>query len=408
MWDCDGRQNDRAMTTPVNDPTTSLADRLAAAVAANRAEILDLGHRIHANPEPGLEEHRSSAWVAEVLARHGYEVERPAGSLATAIRARLAGAAGPGPQIAVLAEYDSLRGLGHGCGHNLISAAGVGAAIALAAVRDELPGEVIFFGTPAEEDLLGKQIMLDDGLFEGVDAAMMIHASNQTQVEIELLASIDVDVTFTGAQAHAATDPWHGRNALDALILLFSSVGLWRQQLRTDARVHGIVVDGGSAVNIIPARAVGRFRLRSQHQGYHDEMRARFETMAGAAALATDTEVSLTWSARATTMRHNHAIGARFAGHLAAAGMADGPMSPRLGSSDIGNVSFAIPTVHAMLAIVDGLVPLHSEAFREAAATARADEVALIGATCLAQTAADLLTDPPLVADAWAEFRAAG
>jgi amidohydrolase len=400
---------------------------IAAAVAANRTEIVDLAHWIHAHPEPGFEERESSGRVAEVLARHGYAVERPAGSLETAIRARIrgtgpasgdgtGGAAGGhratgghgvanGPTVAILAEYDSLRGLGHGCGHNLISAAGVGAAIALAATRDQWRGEVVFMGTPAEEDLAGKQVMIDDGLFEGVDAAMMIHASNRTQVELELLASVDARVTYTGLQAHASTDPWRGRNALDALLLLFQSVGLWRQQLRPDARVHGIVTDGGSAVNIIPAEATGHFRLRSADQKHHDEMAERFRSMVEAAALATGCTGEVTFFSRATTMRHNRTIGARFAEHLAAAGVADGSLSPRLGSSDIGNVSMVVPTIHPMLGIVDGPVPLHSVAFREAAATPRADEMALIGATCLAQTAAELLADPRLVADAWAEFR---
>jgi len=394
------------MTAPTNDRPTDPTARLAAAVRANRDEILDLSRRIHANPEPGFEERQASAWVAEVLARHGYTVERPAGSLATAVRGRLHGAR-PGPVVAILAEYDALRGLGHGCGHNLISAAGVGAAVALAALRDDLPGEVVFLGTPAEEDLAGKQVMIDDGLFEGVDAAMMIHASNGTQVELELLASIDAEVTFTGVQAHASTDPWRGRNALDALILLFTSIGLWRQQLRTDARVHAIITDGGSAVNIIPGRAVGHVRFRAPEDAYHAQMRERFEMMVRAAAQATGTESSIRYFAHARTMRHNRTMGARFREHLEAAGLADGPLTPRLGSSDIGNVSFVVPTIHPMLAITDDPVPLHSEEFRELAATPRADEVALIGAACLAQTAWDLLADPALVRAAWAEFRAA-
>lgn len=241
----------------------SLADRIEDAVRANRDEIVALSMAIHGNPEPGFHERAASGLVARTLEQHGYAVDRPAGSLETGVRARLAGGGGDGPTIAILAEYDALRGLGHGCGHNLIAAAGVGAAIALARVRGHLPGEIVFLGTPAEEDLEGKQIMLNDGLFEGVDGAMMIHASNGTQVELELLASIDAEITFTGEQAHASTDPWRGRNALDAVILLFSAIGLWRQQLRTDARVHGIITDGGAAVNIIPGRAAAQVRLRS-------------------------------------------------------------------------------------------------------------------------------------------------
>jgi len=403
-----------------------LAARIADAVRANRDEIVALSLAIHRNPEPGFEERAASRLVADTLARHGYTVERPAGSVETAIRARLAGGravggapsgpgtqSGPGatrrgPTIAILAEYDALRGLGHGCGHNLISAAGVGAAIALAAARDDLPGDIIFLGTPAEEDLEGKQRMLDDGLFAGVDAAMMIHASNGTQVELELLASIDAEVTFTGVQAHASTDPWRGRNALDGVLLLFGGIGLWRQQLRTDARVHGIITDGGSAVNIIPGRACAHIRLRSRDDAYHAQMRERLDTMVRAAAAATGTESTVRWFAHARTMRHNETIGARFRAHLADAGVTDGPLSPRLGSSDIGNVSFVVPTIHPMLGITDEPVPLHSEAFRDLAATAQAQEVALIGATCLAQTAADLLVDPVLLPAAREEFRTTG
>ena len=382
-------------------------ERIAAAVQAHRDEILALAHAIHEDPEGGFDEVRASARVADVLRRAGFAVEHPAGSLATAVRARLTGAR-PGPTVAILAEYDALRGLGHGCGHNVISGAGVGAVLALAALRDELPGEVVFLGTPAEEDLAGKQVMLDDGLFAGVDAAMMIHPSNQTQVEMELLASIDAEVTFSGLQAHASTDPWNGRNALDALILLFGSVGLWRQQLRPDARVHGIVVDGGTAVNIIPSRAVGHFRIRTSDGAYHAALQARFAEMVRAAELAAGCTSELRWFARADTMRHNGAMGERFAANLARLGIADGPLSPRVGSSDIGNVSQVMPTIHPMLAIVDGPVPLHSVAFREAARTERADDTIIAGATCLAQTAWELLSEPGLLEAARAEFAGKG
>lgn len=386
--------------------TTDASARLAAAVHARRDLLAGLSRRIHDRPEPGFEELEASAAVAEILRAAGFAVEHPAGSLATAIRARLAGGGGPGPTVAILAEYDALRGLGHGCGHNIIATAGVGAALALAELREDMPGDVVFLGTPAEEDLAGKQVMLDDGLFEGVDAAMMIHPSNMTHSEIVLLASVDVEVVYTGSQAHAASDPWSGRNALDALVLLLGSVGLWRQQLRPDARVHGIVTDGGQAVNIIPARAAGHFRLRSSNQADHEAMATRFRAMAEAAGVAARCETELRFFARAATMRHNHALGARFSAHLAANGASEGPVSTRLGSSDIGNVSFAVPTIHPMLAITDEPVPLHSVAFRELAATERADVVALLGATCLAQTAWDVLTDEALLTAARDEFLA--
>jgi amidohydrolase len=382
--------------------------QLAEAVQGRRSMLLGLSHRIHANPEPGFEEVAASAAIAEILEAAGFAVEHPAGTLPTAIRARMRGDGGDGPRVAILAEYDALRGLGHGCGHNIIATAAVGAALALASVRSVLPGEIVFLGTPAEEDLAGKQVLIDDGLFEGVAAAMMVHPSNMTHVEVAFLASVDAEVVFTGAQAHASSDPWAGRNALDALLLLFQSIGLWRQQLRPDARVHGIITDGGQAVNIIPARAAGHVRLRSADQAYHAEMQERFAGMVEAAAAAARCEAEVRFFARAMTMRHSGVLGARFAANLAANGVADGPMTDRLGSSDIGNVSFAVPTIHPMLAITDEPVPMHSIAFRDLAATERGDAVALLGATTLAQTAFDALSDPGVVDAAWTEFRAAG
>ena len=220
-----------------------------------------------------------------MLAAHGFAVELPAGRLATAIRAtRAGGRGGPSPRIGILAEYDALPGLGHGCGHNTMAASGVGAAIALAAIADELPGEIVFLGTPAEERGSGKQFMIDDGLFEGIDAALLYHPCDRNHVEIDPLASVDVTVTFTGLQSHAASDPWKGKNALDAMILLFSSVGLWRQQLRPTARVHGIIQEGGTAANIIPDRTKAWFMVRSDDDADFQAMQARFRQLCEAAA----------------------------------------------------------------------------------------------------------------------------
>ena len=187
------------LTARPAEPFADVKGRAAAAVEAARAEILDLSHRIHANPEPAFEEHRAAAWVAEAVARHGYAVEHPAGSLATAVRGRLTGGLGAdGPRIGVLVEYDVLSGLGYGCGHNTMALFGVGAAIVLAAVRDQWAGEVVFLGTPAEERGSGKAIMLRDGLFEGLDAALLFHPCDRNHVECAPLASEDVDVVFTG------------------------------------------------------------------------------------------------------------------------------------------------------------------------------------------------------------------
>ncbi len=258
------------------EPFSDLKRRAVQAILATREQILDLSHRIHAHPEPAFEERLAAMWVAEAVSRHGYGVEHPAGRLETAVRGRLAGGLGGAtPRIGILAEYDALPGLGHGCGHNTMAASGVAAAIGLAAVARDLPGEIVFLGTPAEERGSGKQVMIDDGLFAGLDAALLFHPASTTHVECHLLACEDVDVTFTGREAHAATDPWEGRNALDAMVMLLNGIALWRQQLRPDGRVHGIVLEGGTAANIIPAESVALFNAARNGAGGGDGAGAR-------------------------------------------------------------------------------------------------------------------------------------
>ena len=393
-------------TTPPAAPFADGKRRIAAAVDGARAEILDLSHRIHANPEPAFEEHQAAAWCGEVLAGHGFAVELPAGRLATAIRAtRPGGRGGKGPRIGILAEYDALPGLGHGCGHNTMAASGVGAAIALAAIADELPGEVVFFGTPAEEHGSGKEFMIEDGLFDGLDAALLYHPCDRSHVDIAPLASVDIDVVFSGLQAHAASDPWKGKNALDAMITLFSSVGLWRQQLRPTARVHGIIQEGGTAANIIPDRTKAWFMVRSDDDGDFRTMQARFRRLCEAAALATDTTVEVTFSGGSRTMRTNRVLAERWVANAAAYGIEDEGQDSSYGSTDMTNVSWFCPAIHPDLAIAAPGTPRHSILFRDAAATPKADETTLMAATLVAQTAYDLYSDPDLVAAAWAEFR---
>ena len=410
-----GTLNALSSITPA-EPHADMKVRIAAAVEAARDEILDLSHRIHASPEVAFEEVQAATWVAETLRAHGFDVEHPAGSLATAVKGTLRGGAaasgasagrgdGTGPRIAILAEYDALPGLGHGCGHNTMAASGVGAAIALASIADELTGEIVFLGTPAEERGSGKKTMIDDGLFDGVDAALLFHPCDRNHVESHPLASEDVDVVFHGLQAHAAADPWKGRNALDAMVLLFSSVGLWRQQLRPDARVHGIIQEGGTAANIIPERTRAWFMLRSPEQDHYEEMKARVRALVDAAALATDTTAEVTFSGGATTMKPNATLEARWIANAAAYGIDDEGPDPNSGSTDMANVSWVCPTIHPELAIAPEGTPGHSILFRDAAATPAADEVTLLAATLVAQSAYELFVDAELRAAAWREFR---
>jgi amidohydrolase len=392
--------------TPPAEPFAQAKSRLAAAVERARPEILELSHRIHEHPEPAFEEVQASLWVAESLERHGFTVERPAGSLSTAVRAiRRGGRDGDGPRIGILAEYDALPGLGHGCGHNTMAASGVGAAIALGSMAEELSGEIVFLGTPAEERGSGKQIMIDDGLFDGLDAALLYHPCDRSHVESHPLASEDVDVVFTGLQSHASSDPWMGKNALDAMISLFVSVGLWRQQLRPTARVHGIIREGGTAANIIPDRTSAWFMIRSDSEAEYEVMRDRFRELCQAAALATGTTVEVSFTGRARTMRNNSVLARRFRENMAAYGIEDQGDDPNAGSTDMANVSWVCPTIHPDLAIAPEGTPGHSIRFRDAAATPQADETTLLAATLIAQTAYELFADRELVAEAWSEFR---
>ncbi len=387
-------------------PFADVKARVAAAIDAASAELLDLSHRIHFNPEPAFEERYAARACAEIVERHGFAVERPAGSLETAVRGRLVGGKGPnGPRIAILAEYDALPGLGHGCGHNTMAASGVGAAVGLAAVRDAWAGEVVFLGTPAEERGSGKAIMLQDGLFEGVDAALLYHPCDRNHVETAPLASEDVVVTFTGFAAHAASDPWMGRNALDAMIALFVSVGLWRQQLPTHCRVHGIISEGGTAANVIPSRTKAWFMVRSADQAYYEVMKRRFTALCEAASKAADVEVAVEYSGYASTMKHNRVLAGLWVANASARGIEDMGLDPTSGSTDMANVSWAVPAIHPELSISDTPVPGHTIEFREAAASPRADRTVLTAATLVAQTALDLLLSPATVAAAWREFR---
>jgi amidohydrolase len=387
------------------DPA-ELKRRVGQAVEARRDELIALSHAIHADPEPAFEEHHAAQRVADAIRAAGFAVEHPAGSLSTAVRGRLAGGLGSdGPRIGLLAEYDALPGLGHGCGHNTMAAQGVGSALALADTRDLWAGEVVFLGTPAEERGSGKAFMLEEGLMDGLDAALLFHPCDRNHVASEPLASEDVEIVFTGLQSHAASDPWKGRNALDAMIALFVSVGLWRQQLPSHTRVHGIIQEGGTAANIIPDRTKAWFMIRSSDQAYYEVMKARFRQLCEAAALAADCRVEVTFSGGAMTMKQNRTLEARWIANAEAHGVKDEGPDENSGSTDMANVSWAVPTIHPDLSITDGPTPGHSIAFREAAASPRGDEVMLLAATLIAETAVDLLTDPSLVEAAWADFR---
>jgi len=383
--------------TQVTEAVDGLADEL---------ERLSL--QIHANPELCFKEEKAHGWLTEFLEKNGAQVERGVGGLPTAFRATIAGAA-PGPTIAIMAEYDALPGIGHACGHNVIATAGTGAGAALALALGRLPfaGRIQVIGTPAEEGGAGKVRLMEAGVFEGVDAAMMIHGRCGTQVWRPSLGIIKVKAEFHGKATHASSWPWRGVNALNAVIQLFVGLDQMRQQIRPDARVHGIIVKGGEQPNIIPEYTRADFYLRALTRDYCQELLRRFRGCAEGAAAATGCRVEVT--AEPTIhdpLKANMTMSTVFEKNLA---FIDFPVDPDdseagYASTDCGNVSQALPTIHPYIRISPDGVPGHSREFAEWARSPMARAGMLAGAKALALTALDLLAAPDQLAAAKEEF----
>ncbi|HLW48707.1 MAG TPA: M20 family metallopeptidase [bacterium] len=380
------------MSTTTGADTKALKTRALAALDAVAAEARELALRIHAHPETGFEERQAAGWVSEALERHGYAVQRGAAGIDTAIVARAEGRR-PGPTVGLIAEYDALAGLGHACGHNLMAAGMMAAAAALRSVLPELPGAVAYYGTPAEEGGGGKVLMLERGVFKGLDVALQYHAGDDISVATGCLAIQSVRVAFTGRPSHAAAAPWKGVNALDAVILTFNAIGALRQQLRPDARIHGIIRDGGQAVNIIPERAAAEFGVRAQDGDYVRYLAERVEACARAAAEATGARVETSRGMFLDSLRYVPALARVVRDNAAALGF---EMEERFvgASTDLGNLSQAVPTVSYTLPTCAPGVGMHT---REALEAGKA-EIGLTGmlndARVMVLAAIDLLTSP--------------
>jgi amidohydrolase len=371
-------------------------------------DLEQLSHRIHANPELGYQEVKAAGWLTEFLAAQGFAVERGVGGVETAFRATIDN--GAGPTIAIMCEYDALPAIGHACGHNVIAASGAGAGAALARVRARLPhGRILVIGTPAEEGGGGKVRLIEAGVFKAVDAAMMVHGWDRWIGHQDLLGIVRVGFEFTGKAAHAAADPWEGVNALDAVIQTFNNVSMLRQQIRPDARIHGIVTNGGAAANIIPEAASALFYVRAPQLDSMWDLHRRVIACAEGAAQATGCSLNVVRNERTAyaPMRRNEALLGAFRANLAGLGAVESPeVRDRLGSSDVGNVSQVVPAIQPLVKIAPDGTPIHSRAFEAAAASSLAREGMLIAAKSMAMTAFDLLDDPALVAKARQEFEA--
>ena len=391
--------------------TSTLADvhrNLRAAVAAGRDLLWDVALALHADPEYAFAEHRAAARLTEEFRRAGFAVQEGAAGLPTAFTARSGRVR---PTVALVLEYDALPGLGHACGHNLIAAAGLGAALALHAVTggDGTRGSVLAVGAPAEEGGGGKAVEVEAGLFDDVDAALMFHPGVHNWRHAPLTAQVQYRVAFHGRAAHPTGNPTQGIDALAALVELFNVLAVLSRRLPDASHVQGIITEGGQAVNIVPEYAEGRFGLRALTTGALQDLIARLRDCAEGVARATGTTVEVE---RATVLyehfRDSDVLSRRFAGHLSRAGIALTPPAPGVypGSSDIGNVSARVPAIHPFVAIMDDDGSDHTVEFAEAAASARARPVLLATTEALACTAADVLLSPGLREDAWARQRA--
>jgi amidohydrolase len=392
--------------TPAADP---LKGKIGEAVDHLADELEQLSHRIHDHPELGFEEDKAHSWLTDFLESHGARVERGVGGLSTAFRATIPGR-GTGPTIAILCEYDALPGIGHACGHNVIAAAGAGAGAALARALGTLPfaGQVQVIGTPAEEGGAGKVRLMDAGVFRGVDAAMMVHGRCGTLVWRPSLGIIKVKAEFFGTAAHASSWPWRGVNALNAVIQLFLGTDAMRQQLRPDARVHGIITHGGVRPNIIPEYTSAEFYLRGLDTEYCQELLRRFQACAAGAAAATGCTVKVTPDPVVhEPLKPNASMARLFARNLAFIDFPEDPDDGQAGygSTDCGNVSQALPTIHPYVRIAPDGVPGHSRAFAEWSRSPLARTGLVAGAKALAMTALDLLASPEALRQAQDDFK---
>jgi amidohydrolase len=386
-----------------------LKTRAAAAVDGVADELWDLALRIHANPELCYREEKASGWLADFLEKRGCHVERGAGGVPTAFRAEVRGAS-PGPTIAIMAEYDALPEIGHACGHNIIATAAAGAGAAAAALAGAAglpaPGRLLVVGTPAEEGGAGKVRLMEAGVFAGVDAAMMIHPFCRTRLSRGSLGLTKVKVEYFGKAAHASAAPWKGVNALNAVIGLFNALDAMRQQIQSDARIHGIITKGGQQPNIIPEHTSAEFYLRAPERGYLGELRRRFEAAAEGAATQTGCRVQVTFDPIIhDPVRPNQSMLDLFGQNLERLEFPVDTEDPgSAGSTDAGNVSQAIPTIHPYFRITAGDEPNHSREFTAAAASPMARTAMVAAAKALAMTALDLLLQPGRLEAAKAEF----
>jgi amidohydrolase len=381
----------------MNEPDRSISDikkNIIHQVDAMAPELIDLAKRLYDHPETAYQEHNACQWLSEFVSTHGFAVETAIGGVETAFSAKLPQKQPDTPSVAFLAEYDALPKIGHGCGHNLIAAASIGAFIALHRAWPKPPGAVQLIGTPAEEGGGGKARLAEAGVFEGVDFSLMFHPGHANRMGSNSLGRIKAQVEFFGQTAHAATAPEKGINALDAMIGAYNNISFLRQQMPAIGRIHGVITSGGDAPNIIPDYAAGLFYIRSLERDYLDVLFKRFEECCKGAAQASGCSVKITvLPPSLEPMKRNLFMESVWQANMDQPGLeepnlSDGPT----GSTDLGNISQIMPVIQPYLALCSEDIPAHTVS--DLPKPRRAPQAAAVltdAAKLLAMTAGDYL-----------------
>jgi amidohydrolase len=375
---------------------------LAPAISALNRKIFD-------KPELNFNEHFAVGAVSGVLAEQGFKIRLGKGKLKTAFEATWRGGKAA-PAVAILAEYDALPNLGHACGHNMIAAAAFGAATAVKRILGKKCGTLKVIGTPGEEGGGGKLLMIKDGWFKGIDAALMVHPSNRNRAVARMLAVMELEFKFYGKASHAAAHPDMGINALDAVIMLFNGVNAMRQQTPNFSRIHGIITHGGDAPNIIPEYAAAKFFVRGLTVADFNAMLEKIVNCASAAAKGTGCKLKVVKNPIFyLPFEPNRTMGKIFKGYMESVGLKDSgtPENEEIGSSDIGNLSQVTAALHPEFAVSDHGVVNHSRDFLKAVVSKTGEDAMLKAATALTATVCDLFTNPALFSAVRREFDAA-
>ena len=362
--------------------------------------LLSTSHAIHAQPELAFKEFFACETLTQVLEEHDINAEKAVYSLETSFEATL-NASEETATAAILAEYDALPGIGHACGHNIIATSALGATLGLQAVADQLPGKIRLIGTPAEEKGGGKELMARNGAFDGVDAAMMIHPAGTNLASMPCICVAEVEVIYHGKSSHASAMPHKGINALDGLLLAYQAISNLRQHIRSTERIHGIITEGGAAPNIVPDHAVGQFYVRAADERELALLKPRVQACFEAGAKGSGSEVEVNWAnVDYLDLNTNWPLADKFQEHAESLGREFIPYEQALGfgagSTDMGNVSHRIPSIHPMLAVAPPNVVIHNPEFTKWAASEKGDAAVLDGAKALALTVADYLTSSDL------------